>query len=156
MSCSSPKGRTGGVAPSIEIDAPAEAVWKLVHDFAGWGRWNPLYIATSGTAEVGNRVTFTVAVPGMKPAKGSAQVVAVEPNRLLEYGMSNLGGLVRATRHVEITPLGPDRCRVVNGEIMTGLIGTLLARLIGPKVGEGLAAMNAELKRLAEAERAAV
>jgi hypothetical protein len=155
MSSSNPKARAGGVAPGIEIDAPAETVWKFVHDFASWGRWNPLYIATSGTAEVGNTITFTVAVPGLKPAKGSAQVVAVEPGQLLEYGMSNLGGLVRATRYIEITPLGPERCRVVNGEIMTGLIGALLARLIGPKVGEGLAAMNAELKRLAEAERGA-
>jgi hypothetical protein len=146
-----PAGR--GVEHRIEIAAPAEAVWALVTDLPGWAAWNPLYVEGSGTVQVGQELRMLVAIEGMKPNRAVARVVTARPPDLLEYGMSNLGGLLRAFRYVQIERLGPDRCAVANGEIMSGPAGLLVARLIGEKVRRGLQRMNEALKMRAEAGR---
>ncbi|MCB2078503.1 MAG: SRPBCC domain-containing protein [Novosphingobium sp.] len=139
---------------TIDIAAPAELVWAIVSDIDGWHAWNPLYTAASGEPQVGAPMTFSVVLEGMKPQKGKATICAVEPCRLLEYRTGGMGGLVKAHRFIEIAQVGTSGCRVANGEIMGGLIGPLIYRLLGEKVRHGLQGMNEQLKR--QAERAAV
>lgn len=134
----------------IGINAPADKVWQLVSDFDGWERWNPLYVQTSGEVKVGETVHFTVSLEGMKPQKGSATVTAVNAPELLEYRTSAFGGLVKATRYIEIRTLGADRCTVLNGEHMGGLLGPLIYLAVGEKVRLGMKGMNEALKALAE------
>lgn len=135
---------------TIEIAASDAAVWELLSDFDGWEKWNPLYVETGGSLRVGETIAFTVALEGMKPRKGSATVLTVQPNTLLQYGTGAFAGLVRATRYIEIRPSGPERCTVVNGEHMGGLLGPLLYKLVGEKVRIGLKGMNEALRTLAE------
>ncbi|KHK89981.1 hypothetical protein LK12_19010 [Novosphingobium malaysiense] len=125
-------------------------MWDFVADFEGWSVWNPLYVETSGHAEPGSQIRFAVKLDGMKPQKGSARIVTVRPNDLLEYALSSFGGLVKAFRFVEIEEVSPTRCAVSNGEIMGGALGALIARAMGRKVGKGLEGMNRALKREAE------
>ena len=139
-----------GVGHRIEIAAPASEAWAVIADLDTWESWNPLYIQASGTTRPGARLDMTIALEGMKPQKARATVVTVEPPALLEYAIVNLAGLVKAFRYIEITPLGADRCVVSNGEIMSGPIGNLLARVVGPKVATGLEAMNRALKAKVE------
>lgn len=136
-------------AHTIEIAADAGAVWAILVDFAGWGAWNPLYVRTDGRLEPGTSLAFTVAVPGLKPMAGKAVVYRVEQPRLIEYGVP--GALLKAFRYIDITQTAPDRCTVANGEIMTGPLGRIVARFLGPKVAVGLQAMNEALKAKAEA-----
>jgi hypothetical protein len=138
------------VSHEIEIAAPPELVWDFVADFEGWAAWNPLYVRTAGKAEIGQTLRFTAAVPGMKPRKVQAQVYTVIQDRLLEYGLSNLLGLLKAFRFVEIEEITPTCCRVSNGEIMAGPVGRLVSRSVGEKVRQGLEAMNIALKHVAE------
>ncbi|MCB2074556.1 MAG: SRPBCC domain-containing protein [Novosphingobium sp.] len=135
---------------SVEIEAPVETVWKLLVDFAGWQDWNPLYVETRGDLRVGSAIGFTVALAGMKPHGGSATVLSVIPNEVIEYGTGAFAGLVRATRYIEVRALGAERCLVVNGEHMGGLLGPLLFKAVGEKVRLGLKGMNEALKGLAE------
>lgn len=139
-----------GVGHRIEIAAPATAVWSVIADLNRWGDWNPLYTQASGAPTVGSTLGMTVALEGMKPQQAIATVVAMEPNRLLEYEIVNMGGLVKAFRYIEIVPLGEDRCAVANYEIMSGAVGNVLALAIGGKVGKGLQAMNEALKAKVE------
>jgi hypothetical protein len=135
---------------TIEIAACDAAVWDLLADFDGWESWNPLYVETSGSLRVGETITFAVALEGMKPRQGSATVLTVEPNTHIRYVTVAFAGLVRATRYIEIRPSGPQRCTVVNGEHMGGLLGPLLYRAVGEKVRIGLKGMNEALRTLAE------
>ena len=64
--------------------------------------------------------------------------------------MSSFGGLVKAFRFVEIEEISPTRCIVTNGEIMGGAMGGVIAKVMGRKIGKGLAGMNDALKRMAE------
>lgn len=145
-------GRLKGncVGHRVEIDAPPELVWDFIADFDGWASWNPLYVATHGKAELGQKLRFTVRLEGLKPQKGAAKVTALHPNELLEYAMTSFGGLLKTQRFIEVEELSPTRCAVTNGEIMGGPLGALVSRAIGGKVGKGLQGMNEAMKRVAE------
>lgn len=143
-----PKGRCSG--GYIEIDAPPEMVWSIIADLDGWSAWNPLYTRMDGEMREGAKIDMIVSIPGMKPMDTTATVFSVRPRECFEYGLSNMGGLLRAFRFVEIEVIAPMRCGVANGETMSGPVGWLLARIAGAKVGQGLRAMNDRLKQLAE------
>ena len=134
----------------IEIDAPPELVWDFVADFEGWGAWNPLYVRTSGRAEPGERIHFAVQLEGLKPSKGSATVVTVNPSGVLEYEMINLGGLLKVRRHIAVEEISPTRCTVINSEVMSGPLSALVYRAVGRKVAKGFEAMNEALRQMAE------
>lgn len=145
-----PKGSSSG--GYIEIDAPAEVVWSIVGDWATWGDWNPLYIRTAGEPRVGNAIDMTVSVPGMKPLDAKAVVKTYRPNECFEYGLSQMGGMLKAFRFVDVEEIAPSKCGVANGETVSGPVGRIVGLIAGAKVGQGLQAMNAKLKELAEAK----
>lgn len=145
-----PKGKCSG--GYVEIDAPAKLVWGIVGDWQGWGAWNPLYTRTDHEPREGGKIDFTVCVPGMKPMDASATVYTYRSPDCFEYGLSNLGGMLKAFRFVDVEDIAPGKCGVANGEIMSGPIGRIVAGVAGAKVSAGLQAMNAKLKELAEAK----
>lgn len=145
-----PRGPCAG--GSIEIAASAGDVWAVIGDWQGWGAWNPLYTRTEKEPREGGSIDFTVSVPGMKPMDASARVYTYRAPDCFEYGLSNAGGLLKAFRFVDIEEIAPGRCVVANGEIMSGLLGRLVAALVGGKVTAGLQAMNAALKQRVEAQ----
>lgn len=146
------RGRISGrcVGHRIEIDAPPELVWDFIADFENWDQWNPLYVQTSGYAQPGGHIRFVVKLDGLKPQTGNAGVSTVRSNELLEYTMTNFGGLLKAFRFVQIEEISPTRCAVTNGEIMGGAMGGLIFRALGNKVGKRLEGMNQALRKIAE------
>ena len=144
------KSRGPAVEHSIEIQAPAALIWDMLQDVDGWSRWNPIYLTARGSIAIGDSIDLTVALPRMKPQSISAKVLKSVPNEQLHYGSPALGGLLQATRYVEIKSPTPQSCIVTNGEIMGGLLGRLVARGVGPRVREGLQQMNEGMKKAAE------
>jgi hypothetical protein len=135
----------------VTIEAPAEAIWALIRDVDDWSRWNPLYASASGPLIVGRTLDIAIALPGMKPQPARPTVTAAVPNERMHYLTVAMGGLVKAHRYVEIEPAGQGRSSVLNGEIMGGLVGPLLAAAVGARVRDGMRQMNAALKEQAEA-----
>jgi hypothetical protein len=140
-----------GVEKRIEIAAPAERIWALLADVQAWSNWNPLYASATGKLAVGETIHMRVAIPGMKPQSARPVVTEVTPNRRIRYFTRAMAGLTTGDRYIEVVELQPGRCLVINGELMGGPIGTLAGRLLGGRVGQGFAAMNAALKERAEA-----
>lgn len=136
----------------IEIETPAETIWALLRDVDGWSRWNPLYVEASGSIGVGDTIAIAVVLPGMKPQRTRATVLAAVPNTLLRYRTVGLGGLLWGIRYVEIEQVSPAHCIVLNGELMGGLLGPILARTLGGRVRQGLQLMNEALKPVAETQ----
>jgi hypothetical protein len=149
--CDEP-GRIRGrcVGHCITIEAPPELVWSFVADFTGWSRWSRLYAQTYGRVETGGTLHFTAHFAGLKPRKGAAQVCKVAEYDSLEFAEACFAGLLRSQRYVEIEELSPLRCRVINGEIVGGLLGPLVPRAIGAKIAAGLQDMNEALKEVSE------
>ena len=135
----------------VGIQTPAEVIWGVIIDLEGWADWNPLYTRASGEIRIGSPLDMTVQLPGMKPQDLKATLLEWVPNEQLHYQIKAAGGLVRATRYIEIEELAPGSCIVSNGEIMGGLLGPTVARSLGGRVYKGLRLMNEALKEQAEA-----
>lgn len=130
----------------ITIRASVADVWGILNNFAAWQNWNPLYVKSEGKLAIGETIHFSVALPGLKPHDGSAKVISLEPGKQVQYQMVSAGGLVKATRFIELVEVEPGLCTLTNGEIMGGLIGPVLYLIVGRRVEEGLAGMNKALK----------
>lgn len=142
----------------VGIQSPAEAIWDVVFDIASWAAWNPLYTEASGVVRIGQTLQLTETLPGRGPQATRAVVLEWVPNEQLHFQTAALGGLVRATRYVEIEQLAEESCIVSNGAIVGGLLGTSWARRFGGALFRGLRDMNTALKARAEqrwADRAA-
>lgn len=134
----------------IEISAPVEKVWSVLSDFNRWQEWNPLYVESKGNLAVGEILHFSVALPGMKPHRGNATVVALEPNKSIQYQIVSGGGLIKGTRYIEIVEVEPGLCTVANGEVMGGLLAPVLFKFLGERIRQGLEGMNVALKSIVE------
>jgi hypothetical protein len=148
---SAPQPRGTRVETRIEVAAPASAIWALLADVDGWSRWNPLYAASRGALRVGEVLHLSVVLPGIaKPQTAPSTVKWVAAGTGVHYQSVSMGGMVLGNRYVTIEPAGPGGSTVINGEVMGGTFGWLIAALMGKKVAQALEGMNAALKAEAE------
>src|SRR4030095_641143 len=50
---------TRRIATAIDIDAPADAIWRVLVDFPAYPEWNPFILRITGEAKVGARLEIT-------------------------------------------------------------------------------------------------
>ena len=129
----------------IDVAAPADRVRAVLADIAGWTRWNPVYPRCEGTLAPGETIALTVVLPDSKPVEAQAVVLEASGTRLA-FHSDIAGGLVRATRVIEIQPRG-EGCTLVGHESFGGPLGWLLVRAVGKKVRVAIEAVNVALKR---------
>jgi hypothetical protein len=132
----------------IGIQTPPEVIWDLISDLEGWSRWNPMYPQAKGSLHIGETITATIAIPGMKPREFTATILDWVPNEQLHWRAG--GGLTRMTRYMEIEQLADASCIFANGEIFGGLLGPTIARSMGRSIYRGFREMNEALKEEAE------
>ena len=124
---------------------------EVGYDLADWGAWNPLYTRAEGVIRIGETLRVTMALPGEQPREIRPVVLEWVPNDQLHFQVKALGGLVRATRYVEIEELAPGSCIVTTGEILGGLLAPYVAGGLQARLYRGFKAMNEALKARAEA-----
>ena len=135
----------------VGIQAPAEVIWAVIADLPGWARWNPTYVRATGDIRIGAKLDLTLALPGQAHQQIQPTVLDWVPNEQLHWRVTQLGGLVRAIRYIEIEALAPASCIISNGEIVGGLMGQAIARRRGRSIYRGFVAMSEALKAEAEA-----
>lgn len=139
---------------SIEIDAPAEVVWKHLTNFARYQEWNPFLRRASGVLAVGSRLTVHAEPSGAGGSTFQPTVLRVEPNRELRWvGRMLFPGVLDGDHLFRIEPLGPERVRLVHDEEFTGLLVPFHRILRFSHTRRGFLEMNEALKRRAEADR---
>src|SRR5512135_284187 len=89
----------------IGVQTPAAPIWEMISDIDGWGAWNPIYPKAEGKLGFGTRLTLEVALPG--EARRTIRPVVREwtPNEQIIWDLRLFGGLIRATRYIEIETL---------------------------------------------------
>jgi hypothetical protein len=132
----------------LGIAAPAPVVWRVVSDLARWADWNPFYSKAEGRLAFGERLTLTEAP---KYAGGNARVIRPTivdwtPDAQIIWRLSQLGGLVRRTRYIEVEALSDLGVIFSNGEIWEGRLGKLAVRGRRRDLREGFEAMNEAVK----------
>ena len=136
----------------IEIDAPAERVWRLITDFASYPRWNPFIRTISGEPTTGKRLEVRIEPPGGRGMTFKPKVLKAEPNRELRWlGHLLVPGLFDGEHSFTIQPLEEDRVRFVQREAFKGLLVPLFARSLQTNTQRGFEEMNRALKERNEA-----
>lgn len=132
-----------------EIEAPAHAVWRVLVDLDGYGRWNPFTPAARSTLEVGAPIDMKVALwSGLRDQR--ELIRAVEPDRRLCWGARIAGGLVHGERCQTLEPLGPDRTRYVTEDRISGPLMPLVMVLYGRSMRKGFEGVARGLKAYCE------
>jgi hypothetical protein len=136
---------------AIEIDAPAERVWKVVSDFGQYSDWNPFIVRAAGAARVGERLDITIAAPGMKPVSFRPRVLDVEPGRLVRWkGEFKLPGLFDGRHALIVDALDGGRSRFTTHEDVTGLLLPFAGKVMTASQ-QGFELMAQAVKERAEA-----
>jgi hypothetical protein len=110
---------------TVDISAPAQAVWDVLTDFAAYGEWNPR-MQIEGTAQAGTRLV--VRMPGMtfRP-----KVLVAAPGRELRWiGKLGAGGVVDGEHFFVLTPSTDGITHLTHGETYSGAL-VALAKLFG-------------------------
>jgi hypothetical protein len=137
----------------IEIDAPPARVWEVLTDFPGHARWNPFLRQIQGTARAGERLAVTVELPGRPPMVVRTRVVSADPAGELtwtsRYGMP---GLLDSEHSFVVAPRADgERSLLIQHENFAGLLLPAFDQEVQAEVHRAFGAMNAALKREAEA-----
>ncbi len=131
----------------IEIDAPAETVWRVLTDFAAYNKWNPFVRRVEGEVSVGARLHVTIQPSGGKAMSFRPTVLVAEPNRELRWlGHFWLPGLFDGEHSFSIEPLDKGRVRFVQRERFGGLLVSLLSTMLDRDIRRGFEEMNRALR----------
>ena len=132
------------------IDAPAETVFDVITDLAGYEQWNPWIVKASGTPAEGATIRVKSLVGGRK-IKVDHRILRNDRDR--EFRWCDLGWFTRLAygeraRWLEPRPDGKVAYRV---ELrITGVAAPLVKVILGDSLAWGLKAETDALKQRAE------
>ena len=116
---------------SIDIDAPAERVWRVVTDFARYPEWNPFIVRAAGEQRVGGRLELTITAPDVRAVTFRPRVLDLEPGRLIRWkGKLWIPGLFDGRHALMVEPLDEGRSRFTTHEEVSGILVPVLGKVM--------------------------
>lgn len=147
-----PRPAMHSLETQISINASAERVWSVLVDFASHQRWNPFIRSIEGRPEVGQALRVFIQPPGGKGMQFRPTVLAVETNRELRWkGKLLLPGLFDGEHYFKLEIVPSAGVILHQGELFTGMLVPFFKGSIDGATKQGFLAMNAALKKEAEA-----
>jgi hypothetical protein len=141
------------VYTDIDIDAPAEHVWRILIDIERWREWNPFIPEISGDVSVGSKLRVRIEPPGGKAMTFKPTVSCVTENRdFIWAGSLPIPGAFRGEHIFELRPIDNSRTKVIHKEEFHGWMLLFLWKSLDTGARAGFHLMNEALKK--EAERA--
>jgi hypothetical protein len=140
---------------SIEIDAPAETVWRVLIDFDSYDEWNP-YTRIEGEPIEGTTLRVDPGPEAGRMPTFRPRVLSVIPNQELRWlGHLYVRGLFDGEHRFHIEPIDRDRSRLVQEETFSGLLVGPINRRYGERTEANFHGVNAAMKERAESMVAA-
>jgi uncharacterized membrane protein len=135
------------VEQTVEIPAPADEVFAVASKIEELPRWQSGIVSVertdAGPVAVGAKGTLIRELMGQRVA-APLEVTACEPPRLLGLHSEVSGVSLDAT--IEVTPLGPESCRV---NLVAEISGSMLTSFMEPMIASGAEGdMGESLRRL--------
>jgi hypothetical protein len=140
----------------VEVNAPAEAVWRTITDWEGQGEWmlgTRVEVRSPGDGRgLGARLS---AFSGVGPLgfTDTMEIVEWEPPR--RCVVRHTGRVVRGDGVFEVVELGPQRARFLWSELLDlplGVLGRAGWPLVRPAFRAGVEHSLRKMARLCEAE----
>jgi hypothetical protein len=114
------------ISTTVDIDAPAQAVWDILTDFAAYGEWNPS-MRIEGTAQAGTRLVVGMGAGGGRGSALKPTVLAAVPGRELRWvGKLGPGGIVDGEHYFVLAPNADGTTRLDHGETFSGALVALV------------------------------
>ena len=133
----------------IDIEAPPEAVWRVLTDFDRYADWNPVLPKAKGKAALGTRLRLWLALTETRRATIRPLVTHVEPGRELRWLFYlGLPGLFRGERTFALRPAPGGTTTLIHRETFGGLLAPLFRPSLCRR--RDFHTMNAALKQAAE------
>lgn len=138
------------ISASIDIDAPATAVWEVLSDLSGYPAWNPFIREAAGTLAVGEKLTLRMFPADGRPMTFTPRVLAATPGEELRW----VGHLVLPRifdgEHSFVLSAAPEGgTRVVQSEVFRGVLVPFTGKLIEGTRGD-FERLNEALKKRVE------
>jgi hypothetical protein len=144
------------ISVTNNIEAPAEAVWKVLTDLPRFAEWNPFLRAASGKPAVGATLFIGVETAAGVPLAFRPTVLVCDENRELRWRGFFIAPWLGSGEHVfRLEPAGAGRTCLIHGEKFGGVLPWLLSPLLRDSVRRGFAAMDRALKARVEEARPA-
>ncbi|MEV0195024.1 SRPBCC domain-containing protein [Nonomuraea sp. NPDC050691] len=138
------------ISTSIEIDAPAMAVWSALADLEGYPAWNPFIREASGRLAIGNRLTLRMFPVQGRPMTFRPTVLAAIPGSELRWiGRLAVHGIFDGEHSFVLTSTASGATRMVQAEMFAGLLVPFAGALI-ERTRTDFQALNQALKRYVE------
>jgi hypothetical protein len=140
---------------SIDIDAPADLVWRVVTDLDRYPEWNPFIVRASGEQRVGERLHVTIRAPGTRAVTFRPRILQLQPGRLLRWkGQLWVPGLFDGRHALVVEELPGGRSRFTTHEDVSGILLPFLGKVMRASQ-EGFEQMAQALRRRAEQDAGA-
>jgi hypothetical protein len=140
------------IETAIDIDAPADVVWAVISDFAGYPEWNPFMLEIVGERTPGTRLTVTMQNPGGRPTRFRPTVLESPARSLRWIGHVLVPGIFDGAHEIRVDATETGT-RFVQREEFKGILLPLIWRTLDTKTRAGFEAMNEALRARATAAR---
>ena len=143
------------VKTTVDIAASPAQVWAILSDLSAYPAWNPLIVGARGWLDDGAPLDLEVAVGRTTTLLGT-RVLRVRPGEELRWHgpRSSLLRRLLCGEHYFVLESLASGCRLVHGEIFSGLASGLVPSAAYGRLGRAYDSMNQALKRRAESELA--
>jgi hypothetical protein len=139
------------VRTEININAPAEKVWRILTSFKDYPNWNPFLRWLDGNVAVGNKIAVRIAPPGSNAMTFKPTVLEYTANKKFRWlGHLLFPGLFDGEHIFELTNNGNGTTTLVQREQFKGILVPLFNSMLEVNTREGFEAMNFKLKERAE------
>jgi len=139
------------IVTHIEIGGSPAQVWRALTDFPSYRQWNTSIPSIEGSAAKGQRLKVFFRPDGAIGMKFWVDVLAVVLEKELRWaGHLLFPGLFAGEHYFLITPLAPNRVKLVHGERFAGLLSPIVRRLVAERYEAIIVAMNQGLKAYVE------
>ncbi|GAB2710416.1 SRPBCC family protein [Nocardia thraciensis] len=136
---------------SVDIDAPAEVVWKVLTDFPAYGEWNPFVPGCRTTLEPGAPIDMRVRLVGPRPKAQREWIRSHTPGAEFSYAMRPVPlGALHSLRSHTLTPLDAGRCRYTSHFEIAGWLQPVVTGLLGSALRRGFGDMTAAVQQRAQ------
>lgn len=135
---------------TVDIEANAQAVWRVLTDFPRYGDWNPFMDRIEGAPEVGRKLVVHMTPKNGRSITFKPTVIAAMPAQQLRWlGKLGFGGLFDGEHYFLLTPNPDGSTRLTHGEQFSGILVQLLKGTM-KNTDAGFADFNDALKHRVE------
>lgn len=142
------------VNADIEINAPANVVWRVLIDYERYGEWNPFITKISGVAIADSRLAVTIEPPIGGTMNFNLLVQSVkEPHEITWTGQTLMPRVLDGEHYFRIKSISADKSIFSQGERYSGVLLFFSWPVIHWSVTQSFNDMNVALKKRAETDK---